>query len=309
MSKKKYDPYVDVTARVLEEMEKGAVPWVRPWVSRLGGQQNGLSQRNYTGLNALVLSMVADTEGFKSPYWLTAKKAFALGLELPKGSRGVKVLGWFKARGKAESGSDDDQNSDKKEFLMCRAWAVFNFDQFTIPDGVKLPSHLMGSSDDLKVIDFNPHEAAEDLIAQTGADIDLNASAAYYIPKRDKIFLPPPTKFFGVDEFYSTLFHELTHWTGHEARLNRFKTKNCTRFASKDYSKEELTAEMGSVFICSKLGISTDSQVRNSAAYLRGWMKYLKDHPKEFAMACQRAQRACDFVFSMEAKALGRVGA
>lgn len=288
-----------VAERILEEMQKGNVPWTKPWVSRLGGQQNGLTKRHYTGLNALVLAMVADSKGYNSPYWLTAKKAFELGLELPKGQRGVKVLGWFKPRRKGEA--EDTEEDSGSNYLMCRAWPVFNFEQFVVPDGVTVPSHLVESVETEKIIDFNPIEAAEDLIAQTGAKIDLTASAAYYVPKRDEIFLPPPTTFIGVDEFYSTLFHELTHWTGHETRLKRFKTKDCTRFASKEYSKEELTAEMGSVFICSKLGITTDSQVRNSAAYLKGWMKYLTDHPKEFAYACQRAQKASDYVFGLKA--------
>lgn len=301
--KKKVDSYQMVVEQIKTELENGTVPWTKPWVSRLGGQQNGITKRHYTGFNALILSMVADRRGYNSPYWLTAKKAFELGLELPKGNKGVKVIGWFKARKRNSEGELVENNDETSNpFLMPRAWSVFNFEQFVVPEGVKLPRHLIKSVEPKKVIDFNPLEEAENLIDKSGAKINLEASAAYYVPKRDEIFLPPPTTFLGIDEYYSTLFHELTHWTGHETRLKRFKTKECTRFNSTEYSKEELTAEMGSVFICSRLGITTDSQVRNSAAYLRGWLKYLTDHPKEFVNACQRAQKACDYVFELEAE-------
>ena len=299
----KFDHNSAVVEQIKELMEQGEIPWTKPWVSQIANQSNGISRRPYTGFNALLLSMVADRKGFKSPYWFTAKKAFELGLKLEKSSKGCRVIGWFPSRKKGESQESSEESSEgKKDFLLTSSWCVFNFDQFTVPNDVSLPKHLT-EKPELVVKNFTSVDEAESLILASGAKINRNGSAAYYVPKFDEVTMPRAETFIGTEEYYSTLFHELTHWTGHESRLNRFKTKNCTRFASKEYSKEELTAEMGAVFICSRLGISTDSSIRNSAAYLKGWLKYLTDHPDEFVKACQRAQKACDFVFNSEVKA------
>jgi antirestriction protein ArdC len=98
------------------------------------------------------------------------------------------------------------------------------------------------------------------------------------------------------------MFHELGHWTGHSSRLNRSELQKANLFNSKNYSREELCAEMASVFVCSSLNISNESSLRNSAAYLQSWMKFLTDNPKAFVIACQQAQKAADFILKTNPK-------
>jgi antirestriction protein ArdC len=110
--------------------------------------------------------------------------------------------------------------------------------------------------------------------------------------------MPDKSRFFKICEFYSTLFHELGHWTGHASRLNRSELVKGTLFNSKVYSQEELVAEMASVFVCSSLNISSDSSIRNSAAYIKNWLSFLKSNPKAFVIACQQGQKSADFILS-----------
>lgn len=298
----KYNHYEAVTKDITDRMENNEIPWQKPWITQgMAGQCNANSKRPYTGLNALVLAMGADILGVKSPYWLTAKKAFSMGLQLPKGSKGVKVLGWFPPkRTNQETGETEEGRG-----LYCKSYTLFNVDQFVIPEGIKLPKHFTEKPEPKEAL-FPLLDEAEEIIANTGADITFGSQAAYYVPMRDKVFMPAKEAFSEQAEFYSTLFHELTHWTGHEARLKRFKNTDKQAFRSEEYSAEELCAEMGSVFVCSKLNISSESSMRNSAAYLQGWLKFIKSDPKAFVFACQRAQKASDYIFN--AKAESKVG-
>lgn len=286
--------YDAVSSQIVEMMEGGGVPWQKPWIIEgMRGQRNAISQRPYSGINALVLSMRAASLGVQSPYWLTAKKGFEMGLSLPKGSKSIKVLGWFSGRSKNEETGEIEENG-----LFAKAYSVFNFDQFTIPNEVKVPSHLLA-----RAVVVGPSfpliEKAEEIVLKSGAVVRHGYDAAFYIPMRDEIYLPSPGMFCGVQEYYSTLFHELVHWTGHETRLSRFKKEEVRAFRSQEYSCEELTAELGSAFICSRLGISSESSLRNSAAYLKGWLKYIKDDSRGFVYACQRASKASDYVFEL----------
>lgn len=291
--------YEIVSQQILDMMAEGDVPWSKPWiVEGLIGQCNGTSKRAYTGLNALVLSMRADRLEVKSPYWLTAKKGFEMGLQLPKGEKGTVVLGWFKRQAKNEAGELEDTDG-----LFCRGYRLFNFEQFVVPDGVVLPKHFTEKRE-VRESKFPLIDRAEALVKATGANVSYDSNAAYYVPLRDKVFMPNVANFVGIEEYYSTLFHELTHWTGHESRLKRFKSADCPAFRSDKYSAEELTAELGAAFICSRLDISSESALRNSAAYIKGWMKFIKTDPKAFVFACQRAQKATDLIFGMEAESV-----
>lgn len=286
--------YEAVASQITEMMQQGDIPWCKPWIlDGMKGQRNAISQRPYSGINALVLSMRAASLGVQSPYWLTAKKGFEMGLSLPKGSKSIKVLGWFSGRSKNEETGEIEQNG-----LFAKAYSVFNFDQFEVPNGVKVPAHLLA-----RAVVVGPSfpliEKAENLVAKSGAVVRHGYDAAFYIPMRDEIYLPSPGAFLGVQEYYSTLFHELIHWTGHETRLSRFKKEEVRAFRSQEYSCEELTAELGAAFICSSLGISNESSLRNSAAYLKGWLKYIKDDSRGFVYACQRASKAADYIFDL----------
>ena len=280
--------YEVVTDEIKSLMENNEVPWRKPWVTmKLHGQCNGVSKRPYSGLNALVLAM----QEYNSPYWLTFSQGKKLGLELPKGSKACRVIGWFKGKRKDEETGEVEES----KHLSAMFYRVFNFEQWTCPEGVVLPKHFTAVE---KPVAFdNPrYDVAEKLVETLAVDLSEDGNAAYYVPMRDKVVVPNITTFYSSHEYYSTLFHEIGHWTGHEKRLKRFKSTDKQRFASTEYSAEELVAELCSVFVCSKMGISSDTTVRNSAAYLKGWLKFLKSDPKQFVYAAQRAGKAADMI-------------
>ncbi|MDA2931531.1 zincin-like metallopeptidase domain-containing protein [Acidobacteria bacterium AH-259-O06] len=107
--------------------------------------------------------------------------------------------------------------------------------------------------------------------------------------------MPPAEVFTGDAEYYSTIFHELTHSTGHKSRLNRLDTDNLAPFGSRDYSQEELVAEMGAAFLCGHCRIENRT-IDNSAAYIQGWLRRLRNDKGLVIFAAAQAQKAADFI-------------
>ncbi|MFH1743448.1 MAG: zincin-like metallopeptidase domain-containing protein, partial [bacterium] len=132
-------------------------------------------------------------------------------------------------------------------------------------------------------------------------DIQHNGNGAFYRPRTDTVSLPGIQAFDSPQEYYSTLFHELTHSTGHESRLNRHKQEGYAshRFGSSDYSREELVAEMGAAFMCGHCN-TENRTIDNSAAYIDGWRSRLGSDPRLVVTAAAQAQRAADFIFGRD---------
>jgi antirestriction protein ArdC len=120
-------------------------------------------------------------------------------------------------------------------------------------------------------------------------------SRAAYVPSKDTVTMPSRAAFDSQAEYYSTLFHELTHSTGHPKRLAREGIEKIQPFGSEDYSKEELVAEMGSAMLCGAAGIEK-ATISNSAAYLRSWTNRLKADSRLVVSAARAAQEAADYI-------------
>lgn len=284
-------PYERVTAQVLEAMqEEGLAPWAKPWTSRiLGHQKNLTSQRAYTGLNALVLGIMPR----KYDYWLTYKQAQVLGLQVAKGEKATPIIGWFKPDSRTLE-NEDGELETRSYGLRPRTFFVFNLDQMeNVPENL---AKLAARSETPTYTHGETHKGADDLIAKQGATVQHGRDHAYYVPAQDTIGVPDRDRFPFLAEYYSTVFHELGHWTGHASRLARKEVMQGSLFRSREYSQEELVAEMTSVFVCAGLGIATDASFRNSAAYIRGWLKFLQSNPKAFVIACQQAAKAHKFL-------------
>ena len=122
---------------------------------------------------------------------------------------------------------------------------------------------------------------------------------AFYRPSTDEVVLPIRKQFMSTAEYYSTVFHELTHSTGHASRLNRLT--QAAFFGSEDYSKEELVAEIGAAALVNHVGLETSNSIRNSAAYIQNWLKVLRDDKRFIVSASGRAEKAVNLI-------LGSVG-
>jgi antirestriction protein ArdC len=181
--------------------------------------------------------------------------------------------------------SDADGETATRLVPMLREYTVFNVDQCeNLPDSVNTGKPIRVRNPDTR------DELADAFLRQTGADIREGNGEAFFVPSRDFISMPAFAGFKGADHFYNVAFHELTHWTGHKARLDR-DLKN--RFGSRNYAAEELIAELGAAFLCAEFGF--DGDVRN-AGYIGNWIELLKADKRAFFTACSQASKAADYL-------------
>ena len=279
----KRDLYANVSMRIVAELEAGATPWVKPWSATAGVNTpcNAVSNRPYSGCNVVLLWM-EQTAGYRSPRFLTFKQAVELGGNVRRGEHGTKVY-FVKQLQVHDKGSDD--SSAASLVPMMREYTVFNVDQCeNLSVSVNTGKPRRRRNPDAR------DETADAFLRSTCADIREGHGEAYYVPSQDFISMPEFDMFKGADHFYNVAFHELTHWSGHESRLDR-DLKN--RFGPRNYAAEELIAELGAAFLCAEFGF--DGDVRN-AGYIASWIELLKADKRAFFTACSQASKAADYL-------------
>jgi antirestriction protein ArdC len=278
----KRDLYVEVSERIVAELERGAAPWVKPWSASAGQNvpQNAVTNRPYSGCNVILL-WLARNRGWSTPRFLTFKQAAEAGGSVRKGEHGIKV--YFVKQ--LQIKDNDADEADTRLVPMLREYTVFNVDQCeNLPDSIKAGRPMRVRNPDTR------DALADEFLRSTGADIREGQGEAYYAPGSDLISMPAFAAFKGADHFYNVMFHELTHWTGHKARLDRdFKS----RFGSREYAAEELVAELSAAFLCAEFGF--DGDVRN-AGYIAAWIDLLKFDKRAFFTACNKASKAADYL-------------
>lgn len=280
----KRDIYTEVTDRVIRMLEKGVAPWRRPW--KVAGRlpQNLRSGRVYRGINLVILSMA----GFGSPYWVTFRQALDLGGRVRAGAKGTTVIFWRFLRA-LERDEADESRSRRVPLLRC--YTVFNLEQ---TEGIPAPA-----SETSPVECAAPLEAADAVLAAMAnpPEVRHGGPVACYDARADVVLMPPRSAFTSPESYYSTLYHELGHATGHRSRLARPAIVGGGLFGSRDYSKEELVAELASAFLCAHVGI--ECEIEQSSAYLRGWLSAFRDNKKMLVQAAGAAQRAADYILGV----------
>ncbi|HSR68786.1 MAG TPA: ArdC-like ssDNA-binding domain-containing protein [Acidobacteriota bacterium] len=272
--------YQVITDQIIELLEQGTVPWRQPWISV--APQNLITCRAYRGINPFILAC----RGFSSPFWLTFRQAKQLGGSVRKGQRSAPVVFW-KIHKKEDEESQEEAQTVSVPVL--RYYRVFNVEQCEGLPEERIPV--------IEEREFAPLEIAEKIVAGMPGppEIRHGATAALYLPAKDRVELPRPTCFESSHQYYCTLFHELTHASGSKGRLGRLGGKTPAPFGSADYSREELVAEMGAAFLCGECGIE-QSTLENSAAYISHWLQRLKSDPRLAVIAAAQAQKAADFI-------------
>jgi antirestriction protein ArdC len=264
--------YEIVTEQVIAQLEQGVAPWRKPWSSEM--PCNLLSQKPYRGLNVFFLA----TQGYESKYWLTFNQCAKLGGRIKAGSKSTFVTFWNVGQEKL----NPKTNRLSKPFLL-RYYRVFSLCQ---TEGIDLPRAVFERN---KRSAFEAIETAETLAESMPNPPSFEVSDhAWYSPIQDAIGIPSRGLFANPAEYYSTLFHELAHSTGHQKRLHRENFDKPSHFGSESYSKEELVAEMTSAFLCGLSGIERET-VPNSAAYLKTWIERLKSDAKLLITAASAA--------------------
>jgi antirestriction protein ArdC len=277
--------YTIVTDRIVELLERGTVPWRKPWAGPAQEPKNLCSGRPYRGINVFLLSAA----GFGSPYWLTFKQAKQRGGHVRKGEHGSIVV--FYKDWRPEDRTDDDGRP--VVIPVLRYYRVWNVEQC---EGIEYPRP------DVPTIDLRPIDRCESVVGgmPSRPEIRHGEARAWYRPSADVVNMPRPELFTSAEEYYSTLFHELTHSTGHRSRLDRPGIANVQPFGSADYSREELVAEMAPAFLCGHCSIEATT-LDNSAAYIAGWLAKLRSDRKLVVVAAGQAQRAADFILAKSA--------
>ena len=277
--------YEIITERILEQVEEGTVAWRKPWNGQAGMPKNLVSDKAYRGINVFLLHCL----GYESPYFVTFKQAKQLGGQVRKGEKGCPIVFW---RWPTEAQRTEAAAEGKEAFPIVRYYTAFNVAQC---DDIDVPAI------DVPEREHEPLEAAESIVEgmPQRPTIEHGFTGASYSPTDDTVRMPKPERFEVGEGYYATLFHELTHATGHSSRLDRKLDTKRAAFGSDNYSREELVAEMGSAFLCGSAGI-LDSQVDRSASYIEGWLKSLRNDRRLVVTAAAQAQKASDFILDRD---------
>lgn len=274
--------YQMVTDRIIAELEKGIIPWKKPWTGSNKGAFNRISKKPYSLMNQILLG--------KSGEWATYKQWQELGGHIRKGEKASFVTFW-KLQPYEETNADGE--TEVKQIPLLRYYNVFHISQV---EGVK-------PLEDVKLNDIEPIAEAERIkeAYKEREHIQIKeviSNEAFYSPSGDYIQVPCKEQYQEANEFYSTLFHEMIHSTGHKSRLNRLTTGADARFGSQVYSKEELCAELGSAIILNQIGIETPQTFKNSAAYIQNWLQVLKNDNKFIVSAASKAEKAVNYIMA-----------
>ena len=283
------DVYERVTNQIVEQLEAGVRPWVRPWNAEHAAGRIPMPLRHdrktpYQGINVLMLWMAAAENGYEARVWMTYKQAQSLGGQVRKGEKSQLVV-YASTFSKEEVNESGEQSREEIPFM--KGYAVFNAHQI---DG--LAEHYYASPSE--PLEPMPRDArAESFFQSVGATIRHGGNRAYYSAGIDAVQMPPFEAFDSPEAYYATLAHECTHWTKHPSRLDRdFGRK---RWGDEGYAMEELVAELGAAFLCAELELTPE--VRDDhAAYLDSWLQVLKQDKRAIFSAAAHAQRSTNYL-------------
>lgn len=285
--------YQEITSTIIQALENARDnpigDFQMPWHS--SAMVNVSSNKAYRGINPLLLAVSSAKHGYAAPQWGTYRQWAEIGAQVRKGEKATKIY-FFRTLIK------EDQAGNEKAIPCPKSYSVFNADQV---DGYTPPETGHAANyEDLKI------EAAINLIEAQNAAIDFesNDARAYYSPMADKINMPKYSLFTGTKTstaaecYYSTVFHELAHWTGHASRLNRFKTGEILKNDKRaDYAFEELIAELGAAYVCQAIGMTGHTRA-DHIQYINSWLKALRSDTKFIWQAASQAQKATDYLLA-----------
>ncbi len=272
--------YEIVTEQVIKQLESGVAPWRKPW--RCEPPANLVSGKEYRGINPFLLA----SQGYGSRFWLSFNQAKKLGGHVRKGEKSSLVTFWNIGEEKIIKNAEGKDRKSKP--ILLRYYSVFNIEQ------------TEGIADKLGLGNASPRvpniEQCEAIVSgMPNAPRMEQDGRAWYRPSTDSVGMPSKSLFGTAEEYYSTLYHELTHSTGHASRVGREGIEQLNTFGSESYSKEELIAEMVAAFLCGCVGIAP-ATIQNSASYLQHWITRLRGDSKLLVSAASAAQKAADYI-------------
>jgi hypothetical protein len=274
----KTDIYDTVTNRIIENLEKGSIPWLKPWHTENTLDKNIKTGREYNGINRIILGM----SGYQSNVWASFKQWSDLGARVKLHEKGTQIV-FYKPVSGVKVTSEGDEIVYNSVFTTSY---VFNAEQV---EGIEIKPRDIEDKPFLNNVDI------DNMVSNTGATIRHGGNSAYYKRDDDYINMPIKSDFNSEANYYATLLHELTHWSGAKHRLDRTKGK---RFGDVAYAFEELIAELGSAFLCEKYAVKGD--IRHEG-YIQSWLQALKNDNKMIFKASAYAQKATDYIVGFKA--------
>ena len=273
------DLYKEITERIMTQMENGVIPWHKPWIS--GKAISRTTGKPYSLLNQMLLGRPGE--------YLTFKQCQDAGGKIKKGEKASIVVFWKWIE------TEDEETGEKKEVPFLRYYNVFHISQC---EGITAKYAEPVQPDGAEPI-AAAQEIIYDYLDREGVKLSHSeGDRAFYRPGTDEIVLPLRKQFVSTAEYYSTTFHELTHSTGHESRLNRLDST--AFFETEAYSKEELIAEIGAAALVNHCGIETSGSFRNSAAYIQNWLSVLKNDKRFIVSAAGKAEKAVQLILNAD---------
>jgi antirestriction protein ArdC len=284
MTDNKSPPYrAEFTADIIRLVNEGAAPWQKPWDAGEFGRTpyNPTTMKPYRGGNTLSLMITGMRRGYADPRYCTYKQAQEQGWQVRKGEKATHIEFWDIQPGKKREEDDED-----KLRMIHRVYSVFNAQQI---EGI--PALVIEPRKPFEII-----EAGESILKNSGADIRHGGAHAFYRPSGDYIQMPPKDCFTSEPKYYQTALHELTHWTGAKHRLDRLVLN--APFGSPEYAKEEIRADLGSLFLSAETGIPYDPT--DQAGYIQHWVKVLEGDINEIFRAASDAGKAADYILAFD---------
>lgn len=288
--------------KMLEE-SKGKGKWVKPFFSTRGFHKNNFSGHIYRGVNALLLSAIAEEKGYTSNRWATFNQWKEIKRFPKSGEHCTEVFIKGRAKDRDEKGNpipetdengnilyDEKGNVKYKTHPFANIWQIFNecqLQDYIEPEPEKVDENVLNKINMFK----------DNFLDRIGATYSEGHGRACYIPSLDVIELPSITQYHKdmLLEYIPTACHECTHWTGHKSRLNR----DLSGWKGSDsYAFEELIADIGAGFLSAEYGQSYLFS-QNNLKYIESWIEQLKDHPKILEDACFKAHQAADYLLKL----------
>lgn len=289
---KRKDVYQEVTDTIVKQLEKGVVPWHRPWTGESSFNfdlpLNHHTHNRYRGINILLLWSAAQEKNYSSNEWASFKQWKEKNESIKPEEKGTMIVYY--------DTFEREENGEVKKIPFLKHSYVFNRCQLASykPEEGQTQSDIKPLVERLETVD--------QFIANTGVQIDYDGSRACYSPSKDCIEMPNISSFIDTKQcsategYYATLLHELTHWTGHKSRLDRNSGK---KFGDKGYANEELVAEFGAAFMCTEFGIARPEK-EHYAAYISNWLQALKDNKYAVVAAASEASKASEFLHKLQ---------
>ena len=336
MSTNKTDVYQIVTDRILAQMEQGIIPWHKPWCAlrvqwegRKTHTETRTQQVAYSRATGKAYSMLNQMLLARPGEWASYKQITEAGGQVKKGEKSSICVFWkFIEKDRHDKNGDPILDADgkpvKEQVPYLRYYNVFHVESQC--EGItpkKRRSDPGTVTHTVTVVDERgtcatktdaewaaieeADEAVQAYVARSGLTLveEPGSDEAYYSPLMDKVVVPCRAQFKARDEFYSTLFHECVHSTGHHSRLDRFSGAGDHSFGGDEYSKEELVAEIGAACLNNLFGIETASSFKNSAAYIQNWSRKLKEDRKLIVSASSKAEKAVNYILTGAAAPVG----